>query len=284
MLIGYSTSEIPQIATIGGPFGGRFLNGTQSGLVDGIPARAARMIWFTTAGNTSTTLTIPIAFSQPRKNRIAVVLGLSLPVGTLMRVRLKDALSNVVAFIDQRAVRFANGSTGAWFVFPAGMPDSKLVDLIIFNDVNGVAAIAANQVFDIGEFAVMLAVDIAIQEDWADESIDPTETTLTRDSQPASVGRLPYRKVDANLSASSYGQVYGAALDGGMDWTKLRQAFAGDTPVVAIPRWRDESGALVQDLVNATGLFGTARMGKVQHLGDDIYSAGVTFTESPAAN
>lgn len=284
MLIGYSQGEIPSVATIGGAGGGRFLNGTQSGLVDGIPARVARLIWYTTAGTTATTLSIPLSFAQERNHRIAVVLGLTLPPGTLMRVRLKDALSNVVAFIDQRAVRFANGSTGAWFVFPVGTPASKLADLVIFNDVNGVASIAANQVFDIGEFAVMPAVDIAIQEDWSDESNDPTETTLTRDSQPASVGRLPYRKVEANLSASSYGQVYSAALEGGMDWAKVRQAFAGDSPVIAIPRWRDASGALVQDLVNATGLFGTARMGKVQHLGDDIYSAGLTFTESPAAN
>lgn len=282
MLIGYSSGAQASVATIGGAGGGRFLNSTEDGLVDGLPARVARLEWFVAAGTTATALTIPVSYGAAYPHRLAVVRGLTLPAGTLMRVSLLDASSAVVAYLDQRAVLFGDGTVGAWFIFPAGTLPSKFAELSIYNDINGVASITSAEVFEIGEFAVMPLVDIAIQEDWSDESIDPTETTLTRDSQPASVVRLPYRKVEVMLSASTYAQAYDGALDGGMDLVRLREAFAGDAPVVAIPRWRSEAGVLVQSLVDSTAVFGTARMSKLQHIGGDYYDAGVVFTESPA--
>lgn len=284
MLIGYSTGLQAQVATIGGAGGGRFLNQTQDGLIDGLPARVARLEWFVAAGTTATNLTIPVNLGGLKPHRLAVVRGVTLPVGTAIRVSLKDATGVLITFIDQRLVRFSDGSVGAWYVFPAGTPPSSYADLSIFNNVFGVVGITSAQVFEIGEFAVMPAVDLAIQEDWSDEYVDPTETTLTRDSQPASVARLPYRRIEVTTSAATYEQAYRGALEGGMDLAQLRDAFAGDAPVIAIPRWRNDAGALVQSLVNSTAVFGTARMTRLQHMGGDLYSSGAIFTESPAAS
>ena len=282
MLIGYSTGEIPEIANIGGPFGGRFLNGTQGGLVDGIPARVARLIWFTTAGNTSTTLSIPTLFAQERNNRIAAVLGLSLPVGTLMRVRLKNASTTVVAFIDQRAVRFSDGSTGAWFVFPFGTPASKFADLVIFNDVNGSALIAANQVFDIGEFAVMPAVDIELERGWSFENIDPSERERSRDSQLNEVARPPYRSFEGRLVAHEFNQAYAGGLADGMDLQKLAISMSAGGRAIAIPRWLATANTPDQNQINATATYGAGRLGKIEHLGGIYYGADIVVEQCPA--
>lgn len=287
MLIGFSMPSVVGYNYATTLSGGGFIGSTQSALHDGLPARVARMQWPTSVGVIADHMRIVLLLSGGVSSlRVAAVRGLTLPVGTKLQLDFLNGHTGftLVATQVQRAVRFADGSVGAWFLFPESTPAADRVDLVVYNDINGATAIAANQYFDIGEIVAMRCADIDIQEDWADESIDPTETTLTRDSQPASIGRLSYRKIDVNLSASAYAQVYGSGLAGGMDWAQLRAAFAGDAPVIAMPRWRDDSGAVSQGLINSTAVFGTARMGKVLHLGGDYYSAGVTFTESPAAS
>lgn len=285
MLIGYSMPEVLGYGVASTLSGGGFLGSTQDGLFDGLPARVARLQWPTTTGTLTDHMRIILAFNGGQAPlRLAAVRGLTLPVGTLLQVDLCQGISGltVVASQTQRAVRFADGSVGAWFIFPSTSPTADRADLLVWNDVSGAAAIAANQVFEIGEFSAMRCVDTHMQEDWGDEFIDPTESNLSRDAQPSSVPRLGYRKVDVSLSAATHAECFGGGLGGGMDWAQLRDAFAGDRPVIAMPRWRDGSGAVVQSLVNATAVYGTARMGKVQHLGGDYYSASVAFTESPA--
>lgn len=264
--------------------GGGFLGGTQDGLYDGVPSRVARLQWPTTAGVLTDHMRIFLTFSGGLAPlRLFAVRGLTLPAGTMLRVELYLAAGpTYVTLQNQRAVRFPDGSVGAWFLFPSTTPNVDRADLLVFNDVNGVAAIAADQVFEIGEFAAMRCVDTTMQEDWSDEFIDPTESSMTRDSQPASIGRLGYRKVEVNLSAATYSECYSGGLSGGMDLAQLRDAFSGDRRVMAVPRWRDDTGAVVQSLLDTTAVYGTARMGKVQHLGGDYYAASVVFTEAPA--
>ena len=278
MLIGYSSKATVSVTPALGPFA----SSTEDGLIDGFPTRVARLFWFIFETDITQSMTIQLSFSFPVPNRIAVVRGITLPVGTLLRVALRNAADVVIATVDQRVVQFTDGSRGAWFVFPEGTANSKYADLLIFDDVNGsTSGLSSGEVFDIGEFAVMPCVVVANSADWSDEFVDPTEATLSRDSQPATVVRTGYRKIEASVSASSYEQCYGGGLEGGMDLVQLREAFAGDRRAIAIPRWHPGTGILSQALVNATAIYCTVRMGRVQHLGGDYYSVPITFTEVP---
>ena len=266
--------------------GGGFLGFTSDGLTDGIPARVARIQWMSVAGSTSDHIRLSILLSGSNSPlRTVCVLGLTLPVGTLLTAQLINGHAgfNVVAELSARAVRFANGTIGAWFVFSAAKHPMNRMDILIFNDVFGAASIAASAIFEIGEIAAMQAFDIELGPDWSDELIDPTEVNLTRDSQPKSVPRLPYRRIEGELTVGSRLAVRGAGL-GDMDWAKLRYAMTGDRRVIAIPRWLTDAGTVEQSEVNATAIYGTGRLGKVMHAGGDYYSVSVAFTEAPTKN
>lgn len=278
MLIGHSMPVVSLMTYSTSLAGGGFLNDTSDGLVDGIPSRKARLQWPTTAGTTAAYMQIQFDLSSSASIRVACLLGLTLPVGTLLAV----VLGVSVATVSTRSVRFADGTVGAWFVFPAGLAAVSRVDLRIYNDVSGAATISANTVFDIGEFAAMPAADIELAVDWSDESIDPTEVTMTRDSQPAAVARLPYRRIEGALVVDGRTNVRSGGLAGGLDWMQLRTALNQDRRAIAIPRWRTSAGSVDQAEVNATALYGTGRLGKILHSGGDYYTVPLTFTEAPA--
>lgn len=286
MLIGYSMPAIASLALTSTQAGAAFLGTTSDGLTDTLPARVARLQWMTAAGQVlADNLRLSLRLSGANQAYRAVcVLGLTLPVGTQIRAELYDGHtgSTLVGGITTRAVQISDGSTGAWFVWPSTVAASNRLEIVIYNDVLGVAAIAAGAVFEIGEIAVMPALEIQVESDWSDDLVDPSESALTRDSQPATVGRLAYRKIEATLSADGAAAARGGGLAGGMDWSKLRRAFEADGRVMAIMRWRNDALAIDLAWVAQTALYGTARMSPIQHLGGDVYSAAVTFVEAPA--
>lgn len=285
MLFGYAMPTVLGVGYSATQSGGGFLGSTIDGLVDGIPARRARLQWMSVAGNTGDHMRVPIFFTGAAVQlRVVCVLGLTLPAGLRIQLDLVNGHPglNVVATLSADTVQFADGTVGAWFVFPETVPVSNRVDLLIFNNVSGVASIAAGTTFEIGEVAAMSALDIEIERDWGDERIDPTESELSRDSQPLSVGRQPYRRYEFTLVADAANAVRGAGLAGGMDWNRLRAACSADARVIAVPRWRTPAGAVDSAALHATALYGTARFGRVTHLGGDYYNAAVTFQEAPA--
>lgn len=285
MLIGHSMPAVQSTGFAASQSGGGFLGLTSDGLYDGVPTRKARLQWMDTAGTTADSLSMRLYFSSAAVFRLGCVLGLTLPVGTLVQIALYDGhgLTTLVASASTRCVAFADGTIGAWFVFAAGLAACNAAVVRVYNDVTGVASIAANAIFEVGEVAVMPAVDIELGSDWSDDLVDPTEVILTRDSQPASIPRRPYRRLDTQLVVDGRGRVREAGLVGGMDWIRLRSAMTQDRRVIAIPRWRTDAGAVDQGEVNATALYGTARLGKITHVGGDYYTATAAFIESPAS-
>ncbi len=285
LLLGYAMPTVLSVSYAATQSGGGFLGATSDGLTDGIPARKARLQWMSVAGNTSDHIRVSILLNGANVALRAVcVLGLTLPVGVRVQIDLISGHAglNIVAQISSRAVRFADGTVGAWFVFPANVASANRCDLLIFNDVSGAASIAAGTVFDIGEVAAMPALQIEIEREWGDERIDPTESELSRDSQPLSVGRQSYRRYEMTLVADSAAAVRGGGLAGGMDWDKLRAALLGDARVMAIPRWQTPAGAVDAAALHATAVYGVGRLGRVTHLGGDYYNAPMTFQEAPA--
>lgn len=285
LLLGYAMPTVLSVSYTASQSGGGFLGTTSDGLTDGIPARNARLQWMSVAGGGTDYMRLIILFSGASVSlRAACVLGLTLPPGTQLRVDFMAGHSTpaTVATSAARTIRFADGTTGAWFVFPPGLSAVNRCDLVIFNDVDGAASIAAGTVFDIGEIAAMPALEIEIEREWGDERIDPTESEISRDSQPLSVGRQSYRRYEMTLVADSAAAVRGGGLAGGMDWDKLRAALLGDARVMAVPRWQTPLGAVDTAALHATAIYGVGRLGRVTHLGGDYYNAPITFQEAPA--
>lgn len=285
MLIGYSmpatTISLPGTATW-------LTDDDGDACVDGIPTRRARMLWRTDAVPAIAHYVTPVlTFAAAAQIRIFAVLGLlNVPVGAVVAIWGKRSGDTGWPYDfgggnTGTVVQFADGTRGVWFVLPAAASPVLQIELRLYNNVAGATwATLATQI-DIGEVVAMQAVDIELASDWSDELVDPTEVNLTRDSQPRSVARLPYRRIEGGLTVDGRAAVRGGAL-GGSDWAQLRFAMSGDRRVIAIPRWRSSAGVVDQAEVNATALYGTGRFGKVQHAGGDYYSASIAFLESPA--
>jgi hypothetical protein len=285
MLIGHSMPSVQSIGYTASQPDGGFLGLTGDGLYDGVPTRKARLQWMSTAGTTADSLSMRLFLASAAAMKVACVLGLTLPAGTQLQMAVYNGhgLTTLVQAVSTRTVVFADGTVGAWFIFPTTLITTDAVVLSVYNDVNGVASIAADAVFEVGEIACMPAVDIELGSDWSEDLVDPTEVILTRDSQPASIPRRPYRRLETQLVVDGRLRVREGGLAGDMDWIRLRSAIAQDRRVIAIPRWRDDAGDVDQGEVNATALYGTGRFGKISHVGGDYYSAPVIFIESPAS-
>lgn len=260
MLIAYSAPTLPAITLAGAAWltadGG-------AACIDGKPARRARA-----NGTPTITLTYAAAF-VPRVIAVLGLRGVSVGDAVVATTGAGGALGGNAA--TQTAVRFADGSIGAWIVTDGAVSTSTVR-----------IALGTTGTIDIGELAAMAAVDIDIEDDWAIDTIDPTATERTVGSQPSGVPRLPYRTLESTLAAAPLAQVRGGGLAGGMDWDQLRAAMAGNRRIAVAPRWHTPAGAVDADELNRTAIYGTARIGAIVHRGGNYYSAPLTVHEAPA--
>lgn len=263
MLIGYGQPVLtPTIA------GGAAAN--LQALVDGHPASIARI----SGGAGSVNLRADWASAVPV--RIVAALGLTCPASTALTLTGKRAGDPGYTYVlggnaaTQTVIQLPDGSRAAWFVLPAS--NTPLVGLQL--------AIAANA-FDIGELAVLQAVDVPHQIEWALERIDPSLMERTLGGGLNTVQRRAYRRLRASLTPAALADVRGAGLAGGMDWDALSQSVLGGARVAALPRWHTTTGALDPTELHRTAVYGVASMGGVGHLGGNYYDAGVTVDEVP---
>lgn len=289
MKIAYSMPAVTAIALSGGAGYAWLTSDNGTACYDGKPARRSRFRWRNDAVPAiahTTSITIDFALTAP----IGVVAALGLrdiPAGTKVEVygkRAGDAGTtyNFGGGNTGTVFQFADGSRGVWFLLPLAAEAVQKVEFRFYNDKAGATWATAATTVDVGELVAMPLLDIEHEPDWSDEPVDPTQTTLNRSSQPASVRRQPYRRLDIVLTAEGVAKVRGGGLANGMDWHQLRTAMSGDRRVVAIPRWRTPAGAVDAAEVNRTALYGIARAGATGHLGGDYYGASLSFQEVPA--
>lgn len=263
MLIGYPAPAVNNIALAGATWltadGG-------AALIDGNPARVARMQQ--TAGNPAITLTFTSAFVP----RIICLLGLTCAPGTIVNAAAADGGALGGNSAGQAAVQLADGSVACWLV-TAGTVTTDSVRVTI--DSAGT--------FDVGELAVMPAVDVSHQTDWAEEPIDPSESQRTRGGQLATSFRRAYRQLRVAFTPASLSEVRGGGLAGGMDWQRLQAAVLGNRRVAAIPRWVSPAGVIDVAELHRTAVYGVAKPGGSAHLGGNYYGSGNgwTFEEVP---
>lgn len=288
MLIGYSMPVVTAVALNSGAGAAWLTADGGVAVADGKPARRARAQWQTDDPAIGHNLNVQLSLASSIKPRIIAVLGLkNVPAGVTVWALgrlVGDAFFNYGMDGGSTAVteQYADGSIGAWFVVGE---NSNLIDGIairLYNDKAGATWATGATTIDIGEIVAMPALDIEQQPDWEDELIDPTSSAISVGAQPLSVRRRGFRRLSVNFAVDGIANVRGAGLAGGMDWTKLRHALAGDRRAIGIPRWKNLAGNVDMVEVNRTALYGTARLAPLAHAGGDYYRASITFQEAPS--
>lgn len=251
-----------------------------SALTNGRPAAATRLQWLSGAQTTASLLTVRGTWTAGVVPRVLALLGLTLPVGTLIKLAFRrsgDAGYTYLADVpQQRVAQLPDGSRCAWFVLDAGLDAVIGVEFRILNDVNGAASIVAGSAFDIGEAWVGPTVDMPHTSDWKDVDNDPSVTRRSKGSQPFTTTNRGYRTLQVPLALAKLPDVRGGGLANGADWQQVRSSIRGGAPVAAVPRFKSA------DEIHRTAIFGVARFDAIAHLQGPNYTGGITVDEAPA--
>jgi len=238
MLIAHSMPGVINISLSGGTW---LAADTWNALTDGRPSRAARI-------QRSGTVTLTITLNRAIVPGVITLLGLNVPAGT-----------SVTATGESGATHLLPDDTACAYLLPTSTAPTNTITVTI----------AGTGMLQLGELAIMPAVDVPIEPDWSIELIDPTDTTRDRGSQIATAARVPYRRLTARLQAQ------GAAT--ARTWEHLRMALTQGRRAIANPRHDDALS------LHHTALYGVGRIGTIAHLGGNWFSAPLTLDELPAS-
>lgn len=250
-------------------------------MTNGRPAASARLQWLSGAQTTASVLTLRGTWSTALVPRVVALLGLTLPVGTLITLAFRrpaDAGYTYLADVaSQRVVQLPDGSRCAWFVLADGLDPVIGVEYRIHNDVDGAASIVADSTFDAGEAWVGPAVEIKHEADWRDWSTDPSINRRSLGSQLFTTQRLGYRSLQLTFVRGKLPVVRGGGLANGMDWQLLRGTLAASTRAAIVPRFDTATE------IHRTAIFGAVKPGDITHLAGPDYGSGLEIDEVPAA-
>lgn len=249
-------------------------------LTNGRPSSVSRVQWLSGAQTTASVLTLRATLATACAPRVLALLGLTLPVGTLIRLAFRRTADSDYTYLadvpQQRVVQLPDGSRCAWFVLAAGLDEVIGVEFRLVNDVAGAAAIAASAAIDIGEAWIGPCVEVPHAADWKDIDTDPSVTRRSKGSQPFTAPARGYRSLQVPFALGKLSAVRGGALAGGADWQTLRAAVRASARVAAVPRF--DTPAEIQ----RTALFGVARFDAIAHLAGPNYTSGIVIDEAPA--
>lgn len=288
MLIGYSQPS-PITWSIAGSAGVAFINSTQDGLSDGRPTRVCLVQWATTGSPAIGDVARIRADFPSTVVRVVCLIGLNCPAGTKIVAQGKRATDGATYPYNpggnsaiQRTYQLADGRIACWFVFSDTATALVGLELAIYNDVNGSTSFTAATQLQIGEIAIMPAVDINAQSQWSDDAIDASLNSRTLGGQLNTVKRAFYRRIEMPLTPEDLTRVRGSALANAMNWTKLRAAVSAGKRCIAIPRWKTSAGAIDSDELHATALYGQCtRFEQIGHLGGNYFTSSLGFEEIP---
>jgi len=277
MLIGFGRPTGVTFSVVGA---GATIVGDVDKLVDDSPAQSCRFTWNTGAQTTATTFQLQADWTDAQPVRCLALLGVSLPAGLKVEVRGKpyggssfdvDLGGNS---LTQVLVEFANGSVGAWWVFDDDIGDLVGIEVMLFNDVDGVIALSAAESFDLGELVAVQADDWSIKPDPTDETTDPSVLRRSRNNQPSRMQRKPCRTIKAELRPTNRES----------ELRELREMLSRFQSCVVIPKWRT-AGLLDTALLHRWACFGALsqpiEMRAVEGL-PGYFTAPVQVEEYPA--
>ncbi|MHC6216758.1 hypothetical protein ACVQEN_06005 [Stenotrophomonas acidaminiphila] len=253
MLIGYGMPAVQSVALVGGAW---LTADAGAALFDGKPARRSRIA-------RTGALSINITFAGTIVPRIVALLGLSLPPGVPV----------TAAGASGTTVRLPDGSVCAW-LFPTGAASVSSVSV-------GIDTTAAT--VEVGEIAVLRAVDVGIADGWAVATIDTSVHTRTKGAQLNTVEGPRYRRFTGNLSARHTDVAHGAGL-GGTDWDAVVLALQGRRRGCIVPEYsRTKGGSIDPALAARSAIYGAAsNTWSVENVSGRYFAGYLEFEEVPA--
>jgi len=228
-------------------------------LTNNRPRSVTRFQWPSGAQTTATTMGIQTTWAQSFSPRVVGLMNTTLPAGTKVEFQIYDGAGFVLpsAPNTQRVVQLPNGSRHAWIVLPAGLDSIDRVRPLVYNDVNGVASIAADSTWDLGEYWVGPAEDFVIKAGHANPREDSTKVNWTRRFQPFIRSGSSRRNFNFTPKLSQQIETYGDPGDStALDLDALFSKIDRGQPAVCIERWQDSAGAYSPYLVHRTVKFG----------------------------
>lgn len=283
MLVGH---EVPDDLSVAISGSGASIDTDDSVLFDGHPASPTRMTWLSGAQTTASELDLTITWTTAIKPRILAILGPTLPVGTLVSCRFDSGGATYDldpgGNSDQRIMLLPRGRRAVWMVFPQPAAAITGLQLQFFNDVDGAASIAASSEFEIGEIAVMPAVELVLARGWDVSTVDPSKHRRSRGQQLHTSRRLAYDRLAGRLVPTYVDEVKQQALDNGMDWELLLAALEGGARGACIPRWADAGGNVDPDRLHRNAYYGSCvDLPKITHTAGDWFEGPWTWEGIP---
>lgn len=218
--------------------GGAWLTDSAA-LCDRSPAAAARFTWPDGDQTTATTATLTADFGEQAVGALAL-LATTLPAGAKVELRGKRAVDSDYTYalgggaLTQRLAVFPDGTVGGVWIFGDDIDALTGLQITLYNDVDGVAALVAAAAYDIGEIAAGTVVTIPHQTGWTDDGVDPSTSTRTLGSQSNRVARPGYRKITVTPVYASAAEARAGGLSDGSDWTTLAARLRHDPYALAI--------------------------------------------------
>lgn len=216
--------------TWGPPTGGTWLTDADA-LTNGRPASVSRI------NGAGGTVTLQGSWSNAIAPRVVCLLGLTLPVGTVITLAFRrpaDAGYTYLADVpSQPVVRLADGSRAAWFALASGL------DPVIGIEYRMQATTAGP--IDIGEAWVGSSDTYCLQHTMQDKVVDPSVRRRSYGSQPFVSPRLPYRAL-----VLDFAPIRDAAIG---SIRTLRGSITQGASIAVVP---------VEDYLHDTACFGEA--------------------------
>jgi hypothetical protein len=246
------------------------------------PGERVRIQW--PSGTQTTGATVGVQFTRSQ-SVVPVGGGLrglrGIPAGTKVVVTGKRAADAGFAYAlggnsaTARTVALPGGDVGITWAFDAGLDAIIGAQVLIYNDVNGSASIAAEASIEIGTPVVGGGIDFVIQADWTLDGKDPSISSRTLGSQLNRVLRPGYRVLTCTPAyVKTEEEARGGGLSDGSDWQTVGAALRRDPYVLAIARV-DSS-----DEIQRTSIFGAVtRLPAVQHLDGALYQPSQLVVE-----
>ena len=225
-------------------------------LFDGKPGRRSRIA-------RSGALSINIVLAEAIVPGIVAVLGLNVPPG--VQVSAAGATATTI--------RLPDGSVCAW-LFPLGSAPVASVAVQIDTVVTNV---------EVGEVAILRAVDVGISDGWFVATIDTSMHTRTKGGQVNTVPGATYRRLTAALSARATEVVRKGGL-AGADWEAVAQAMAGRQRTCVVPQYRDMASKAFDPMLAArAALYGYAtQLPSAENVSRQYFTGYLEFEEIPA--
>lgn len=270
MLLGY---QLPQDWAYAGT--AAWVNTSAPCLHNRDTSSPAIFTWPTGAQTLGTTVTIVATRAAGFAPRAAMMVGLSLPVGTKITVEGRAAAGHGVLALGgnsttQRTALMPDGTVGIMWVFDAGLAAIDGYTITIYNDVNLAVLIPAGSIQSIKEANVCPAVYMPHTRGWLSGRNDPYTKIVRRRGGNVSVESLPsWRYVSMRIHHGNLAAFRQSGLDNGLDYEKVLAILAKDRFVLVF----DDTST--PDLIQRSGLFGlclkwpeiTQTAGRVYQLG-----------------